>query len=190
MSFATHQMGIPSPVLNPKKRAGANVSGTGVKPPSFDAIAAAAVADSAANESCSPSATTPMKRTTLTPQKPIKVSEEKQALLKSRVFSPLQSPDSFQWSTTMRGTVGKNPNGRPDQIGTSFGNRVAVMPENSSKPGDQAMNLPPRDAHVQIDAYSSSLVKDIIFGGKGDALPMSAAAAAASNDPLVESTRH
>ena len=71
-----------------------------------------------------------------------------------------------------------------------FGNRVAVMPENSSKPGDQAMNLPPRDAHVQIDAYSSSLVKDIIFGGKGDALPMSAAAAAASNDPLVESTRH
>ena len=47
---------------------------------------------------------------------------------------------------------------------TSFGNRVRCMPDNPSRPGDNAWEISQKEAFVSVDAYSSGIVKDLIFG--------------------------
>eukprot|EP00937_MAST-01D_sp_MAST-1D-sp2_P006823 g6823.t1 len=178
------------PVLNPKKRAGANVSGTGDEPPDFSALATQRLAVKAAEAEkvAAAQASAPPARKTLTPEKAVRVSAEKQALMKSKVFYPLPSVDAFQWRTSSRGVVGKSARGGATNVGgTSFGNRVAVMPENPSKPGDSVANHAPAGgkSETTLDAYSSSLVKDIIFGGQGQQLELSPAAADSAKDPVV-----
>ena len=115
----------------------------------------------------------------------IKVAKEKLELQKSHVFHPLQSPDAFAWHSTSRGIVSDahdlemkqkaqdssaelDLGSRMEQLNaarqTSFGNRVRCMPDNPSRPGDNAWEISKKEAFVSKDAYSSGIVKDLIFG--------------------------
>jgi hypothetical protein len=47
---------------------------------------------------------------------------------------------------------------------TSFGNRVRCMPDNPSRAGDHAWQISKIKPFVSVDAYSSTIVKDLIFG--------------------------
>jgi len=47
---------------------------------------------------------------------------------------------------------------------TSFGNRVRCMPDNPSRAGDNAWQISTLKPFVSVDAYSSTIVKDLIFG--------------------------
>ena len=116
----------------------------------------------------------------------IKVAAEKLALQKSKVFYPLPSPDAFAWHSTSRGVVSDahdkevlqaqagggeqqlDLGSRMEQLNasrqTSFGNRVRCMPDNPSRPGDNAWEISQKEAFVSVDAYSSGIVKDLIFG--------------------------
>ena len=117
----------------------------------------------------------------------IKVAEEKIALQKSNVLYPVPAVDAFSWNSTQNGVVSnahtKAKLGEAGKGGddtkldkssamesmnatrqTSFGNRVRCMPDNPSRAGDHAWQISKMKPFVSVDAYSSSLVKDLIFG--------------------------
>jgi hypothetical protein len=105
------------------------------------------------------------------------------AMLSSSLFPTNKTPDSLQWSTEMNGNrsyqhlirdayktmtcqdkmsmleMGNNVSG------TSFGCRSRVMPENDTRPGDKAWQGGKTHPFVSNDAYSSTIVKDLIFSG-------------------------
>lgn len=118
-------------------------------------------------------------------EKHIKVRDEKLQMMASSLFPKNKTPDYLQWSTEMNGIRSYNHLLKKDAwtashqtmthasvmemenalCGTSFGNRARVMPENDTRPGDNAWQGGETHPHVSHDAYSSSLVKDIIFSG-------------------------
>ena len=117
----------------------------------------------------------------------IKVAEEKIALQKSNVLYPVPAVDAFSWNSTQNGVVSNaHTKAKLEEVGkgggdskldkssamesmnatrqTSFGNRVRCMPDNPSRAGDHAWQISKMKPFVSVDAYSSSLVKDLIFG--------------------------